>query len=1342
MKNKFIVTLTCFLLTLVCAFTVACDLSSPSQPSQNIDTTKQDSNTYVTDGWSVLEKYGYDLSDYAEEYAKIIQDIANATTEKQLEEYKLQFDALVKTANKAIEEFIAYKESALDSLDESWKNCKHDTKDYEAKYDEICGEIFMATTKDVIDVKKEEFAALLKKIDDEAKQDAPDKELVAYKQQILSEIADDWATQTTLYGDLLKYQEQYAAIRAAVENAATKDLVDAEYQKYQTLTATIKQTEVSFDQYKSQVLQSAETSWNGISGKTYANNLEADYNQYYTAIADAQDWTALKTAINKFNSFIESAQELLTYAQNAFETDNATWYELQTTVGAEFMSAYQSELAALETFDNVKTKQDVDDVTAKRTALYNKIQAAYDAFTETKTSAVSTAQSEWSELTSGYVLADNILTSYSECLEAMRNAKTSAALDAAKQTFTQLKAEAQAAISEQAALKQQKDELQKQIDKELNGLQDNVKAFFESQLSQMKKEVESITESIDVSNYQTKLSDLATKAQTLKEAFTAASDDNLETLSFCLLDYISYEWSAVCGAYKDQVTEDLQSEYLRVVDQFKMSSTLNDVNDTVQNFVSLKNSVKNNVTITSASLAKNIFKVNVNSGVQDFLTANVVGNKITVKYSNSTTETVNVTSAMFSADNLDFSKVSMQTLAVTYQTQTIYIVISVSPDVTNATVLDTYEITDYDLKRLGTTLKIYGNGYAGISCKEYSGVTLTDEAEYFVSYEKVADNLYLLKKDVRLLVKTSAATDKHTVEYYKPSEVGNQYTILDVYGNVTDTIIVYGEYNAAGNYPATLNTYSYGQITTYIFLDKENNTVSCSAFPEQRLPLTNTENTVFSDYVLNGTSITLDLSKIISAFQKDMEAEWKKLSTDTTTITEVKAVYDDYVTVLQSCSSANDVMSVYGNFSSFCQALNYPSLSGNTFNGKTELSAYVGDSVNDFLTENVIGKTVTLKYSVNYTAGISIPTTLYYTKTITLTKDMVNIEGMTYTDKFQYACELSINISLGDTSSMGMQPLSLRLTVKYDKAKMLSDMQTTWDNLTAQGYKTNLFAQNYEMIKNNLSNADDYLLGTYVSEFNNLVENVKNLTVSTISVNTENFPKSVNANTSVQEFITANVLTLKATAYYDGASGDGEQFTVTQDMVSYSPNSSTTFIENTTYTFTITYESCPLTLSVTVGGNVSSIIADFDNQWKQLSSSGYDTAPFDKYYNENIVNALKNDSSQENIEYLKHQFELLVGEVQMNGPFSAQLMGIETSFTVNEGENVEDFISENILKGSLEITYSSVYASPVTVSITRDMIQRSNTDLTFTGGNYTFEILYKNTLTGITIWAAVNETLI
>ncbi len=1483
MKNKLIVTLSCLLLVFVSAFSIACDLSSSTTPSPTIDTKKQESNTYVTDGWSDLEKYGYDLSDYAEEYEKIIQDISKATTEKQLEEYKSQFDALVKTANTAIEEFIDYKESALAALDESWKNCEHDTKNYEAKYDEIAGEMFDAATKAVIDAKKEEFAALLKQIEDDNAKADPDKELAdykqsalteissqweavaypektdyqsnyddivlsignattkeavdeakqsfatllatvnqagaageeqrelllyindtidqientwnsitydktqyepqyqtlistirgaqskqivdaakktfddlikdiqdsqaevpseldIYKQQMLSQIGNDWTTQTNLYGNLTAYQGQYETILAAIESAATKDLVDVEYQKYQSLTDTIKQTELPFEQYKSQVLQSAETSWDGLSSKTYADNIQADYEKYYTAIANSQNRTELDTAINKFNRFIETAQEFLTYASQAFQNDNATWYTLKLKVGEEFMSAYQTELAA-DTFDNVKNKQDVDAVVTKRNALYKKIEDAYDAFTAERTTAVTTAQSEWTELTEGYTLDSRFTTSYEGCLTAMGNAKNKTALDAAKQSFAELKTEVSAALSEQATLKQQKDALKKQIDDELSSFPDNVKAFFESRLSQMKKEVENITESIDISNYSQKLNELTNSANTLKEAFDSASGDNLETLCSYCLDYAYYEWNALTDLYEKQITDDLQSEHSRIIDEFKSAMTVTSINAAVTNFSNLKNTVKNNVVITSISLTKNAFVVKTGSSVQDFLDADVLGKSLTVKKSDDSTATVSITSTMFTQDKLDFSKVSVQTLAVTYQNQTVYIVISVAPDMTSATTIGTYEITGYNFKQLGTSLKLYDNGYAGISCKNHSGIALTAETEYFISYEKVEDNLYVLQKDVQLLIKTAKSGDTYTAEYYAPDTASTQYTVLDVYGNVNGEIEVYGEYTTAGKYAAKIQTYSYGQITTYIFLDKENGTVSCSALPEQRLPFENVENTTFNDYVLNGNSITLDVSKIIPTAKKNMEAAWKKLPDDTTSISEVKAVYDNFIEALQSSSSANDVLSICGNFSSFCSSLSFPNLSETTFNGETQLTAYVGDNVNDFLTEKLVGKTVSLKYSVNYTAGTSIPSTLYYTKTVTVTKDMVTVEGMTDEDKFQNAFETFITVSLPNSDSMtGTSSLSLSLTVKFDKTKLLADMQTTWDNLTAQNYKTSLFEQNYQTIKTNIQNADDYMLGMYVSEFNNLVENVKNLTVSYISINNENFPTTVEANSSIATFITEHVLTLKGVVYYEGAYGDGEEFTVTKDMVTYTPNDST-FTENTTYTFTITYENRTATLTVNVSCDVSSIIADFDKQWKQLSSDGYDTAPFDNYYRKNIVSALTNDSSQENVEYIKTQFETLVNEVKTGASsFYAELSGVESNFTVDAGANIEDFIVENILKGYLNVTYYSVYASsPVKVAITRDMISYNNTDSTFTGGNYTFEICYKNTLTGITIWVQVNE---
>ncbi|MBP3434228.1 MAG: hypothetical protein J6K50_03030, partial [Clostridia bacterium] len=228
--------------------------------------------------------------------------------------------------------------------------------------------------------------------------------------------------------------------------------------------------------------------------------------------------------------------------------------------------------------------------------------------------------------------------------------------------------------------------------------------------------------------------------------------------------------------------------------------------------------------------------------VDTFIKETVVGRDLYVYWNLAGEQTVSVTEEMIDASGFDSSEVGYTHIKITYEGLTTYVDVIVTPDMSDAKLLGKYTFEDVLSCALRSeTVAFYNNGYALV------------DGEFYVPYTNEDGVISLNADDETVFFLQEPEEGASTIGSYIPEGTADVYTYTA--DGAVITFSVYGEYTEAGLYVTVISAYSDDvvmmQMTTYVYLDKENGTLD-GDFGEYTIG----ENNVLTEDTSGGGSIS------------------------------------------------------------------------------------------------------------------------------------------------------------------------------------------------------------------------------------------------------------------------------------------------------------------------------------------------------------------------------------------------------------------------------------------------------------------------------------------------------
>lgn len=893
-----------------------------SSTPEGLKTYKGEIKSKLSESWNgILNNYSDKVTEaHKSAFNKLLADIDEA-------ESKIEIDQLANSFNSLIAEivpptpptptdFATYKANAKAEIEAEWEiatDADKDDPDYnisdiqKAYYQEILRFLDSATEQEQVDRASYEFGELSQHL---GNPDNDEYDLGYYRERVKTNIQKEWdALQQTVnvphnhmttwfdlhqrmesdknFSDLLSLRTEFDALVKAIKDDETARLGLFEYinsaksqieSEWSELSANYDVN--SFKGTYENLLQQLQSCQDNdidqfINGYVTAETIKAKVNEIKT------DFAALKENVINYNG---QSQDIEDKKKAALSTIKAEWAALSSYDLSPYKASYE---AIIEKVESANTEHDVASELQAFETLVQQIKNSQGSGTGSETdlknykdTVMQLIAASWNNLLETYpsLSSSDEVKSYQSIKEAIEGADNKTDVAAALSQFNALVETVKNTYEE------------KDFDAYKQTVQSSVEEYWKA--VEIGFEVTGTTLQYDYQELINKLYLAETSAEVTeyKDRFFNSILNGVKDLTpKSVLSYSEYaiellnlKWDDIDEQYESGKKEYF-FEFSALSDKIKEAGCdegkgITVITELLNQYPDLEAKVKNYVGISSAKLTKSLLSATVGTKLNDFLTKEVLSQKITVTKSNGTTEEVAITKDMVNADKVDFSKVGEYSLTVKYASNYYTVKVSVTPDLSEATVVESGSIgeksTLSSLMRFEGRFTIYSNGYIELfsnkedsafyklyySCEVLSAYTDTSVGVYKVTYTE----------NRVLVISVKADADGAIAEFYQPSgEIKFNGTYPVTHGGSQENLAIniYEDFNANDVYIATMNVDGFGSLLVTTLVTLKDTEITCSFFPEFSLGLVSTvtsngeiadEELVFGIYSISFDNQTID----------------------------------------------------------------------------------------------------------------------------------------------------------------------------------------------------------------------------------------------------------------------------------------------------------------------------------------------------------------------------------------------------------------------------------------------------------------------------------------------------
>lgn len=924
-------------------------------PPVDLNTYKAEIKAGFNESWqSLLENYPEKITTaHQSEYEAIIKNIDAATTQADVDTAAATFSRLEKEIRGSGSEthptpptptdFATYKANAKGEIEKAWKEASdaaNDDPDFnisdlqKAYYQEILKLLDSATEQEQVDRASYEFEELSQRLGNTDN----DEDLGYYKERVITNIRTEWkALQETVAvpdnhamtgNELLRRMESaetFADLSSIRTNfdalvKAIKDTETARLELFEYINSAKSQIESEWSELKNDY---DVTSFNGdydsllqqlqncfVHGDVTAEAIKAKVDEIKTS------FESLKETIRNYNSQLQDIENKKSAALSSMKTE---WEALS---GYDYSQQGQYD-ALVKRVQDANAQLDIENALAKFKDLVSAIKNSSGSgsgsgsetdLTNYKDTVMKSIEASWKNLLETYpsLSSSDEVKSYQAIMEEIERVNDKASVDSCVKNFNSLVETIKNSCQEQDV--------------------DTYKQMVQSSIESYWKVVETgfdVTGTTLKNDYQTLLNDLAlaessAKVTELKNKFfnsilngvSNLKPKDVSSYSTYAIELLNLKWNDIDEQYESGKKEYLK-EFSTLSDKIKEAGTgesLDDITNLLEDYADIEDKVKSYVGISSVKIAKNLLTATVGANLNDFLTKEVLSQKITVTKSNGTTEEVAITKDMVNADKVNLSAVGEYSLTVKYASNYYTVKVSVVPVLTDATVVVSGTIGEKSelssLMSFAGWFTIYSNGYMELSSSKDSAYKLYYSCEALSEYTDTAGGVFKVTytEDRILVISIKIDCDGVGIGFYQPSGNVTLEGDFSLSSGAYSYIAVYEDFKDGNVYVATIRVSNPldVMVTTCVTIS-DNNDIRCAFFDKfvfSYLPTISADGTVenkeiiFDSYIIKDVAVQVNTEKLVEVITKEFND----------VLTTAKTVYGVKIT---------DTVTVYDTFTSW-----------------------------------------------------------------------------------------------------------------------------------------------------------------------------------------------------------------------------------------------------------------------------------------------------------------------------------------------------------------------------------------------------------------------------------------
>lgn len=926
-------------------------------PPVDLNTYKAEIKASFDESWqSLLKNYSEKITAaHQSEYEKIIKNIDAATTKADVDTAAAPFSRLekeIRGSGSGSEtpptpptptDFATYKANAKDEIEKVWKEASDAAKDdpdfnisdlQKAYYQEILKLLDSATEQEQVDRASYEFEELSQRLGNTDN----DEDLGYYKERVITNIRTEWeALQETVAvpdnhamtgNELLRRMESaetFADLSSIRTNfdalvKAIKDTETARLELFEYINSAKSQIESEWSELKNDY---DVTSFNGdydsllqqlqncfVHGDVTAETIKAKVDEIKTS------FESLKETIRNYNSQLQDIANRKSAALSSMKTE---WEALS---GYDYSQQGQYD-ALVKRVQDANAQLDIENALAEFKDLVSAIKNSSGSdsgsgsetdLTNYKDTVMKSIEASWKNLLETYpsLSSSDEVKSYQAIMEEIERVDDKASVDSCVKNFNSLVETIKNAYQEQDV-----DTYKQTVQSSIESYWKVVETGFDVTGTTLKDDYQTLLNDLSLAETSAKVTELKNKFfNSILNGVSNLNPKDVFSYSTYAIELLNLKWNDIDEQYESGKKEYLK-EFSTLSDKIKEAGTgesLDDITELLEDYADIETKVKSYVGISSVKIAKNLLTATVGANLNDFLTKEVLSQKITVTKSNGTTEEVAITKDMVNADKVNLSTIGEYSLTIKYASNYYTVKVSVAPVLTDATVVVSGTIGEKSelssLMNFAGWFMIYSNGYMELSSNKDSAYKLYYSCEALSEYTDTAGGVFKVTytEDRILVISIKIDCDGVGIGFYQPSGKVTLEGDFPLSSGAYSYISVYEDFKDGNVYVATIRVSNPldVMVTTCVTIS-DNNDIQCAFFDKfafSYLPTISADGTVenkdiiFDSYIIKDGAVQLNTEKLIEVIKKEFND----------VLTTAKTVYGVKIT---------DTVTVYNTFTSW-----------------------------------------------------------------------------------------------------------------------------------------------------------------------------------------------------------------------------------------------------------------------------------------------------------------------------------------------------------------------------------------------------------------------------------------
>lgn len=930
-------------------------------PPVDLNTYKAEIKAGFDESWqSLLKNYPEKITAaHQSEYEAIIKNIDAATTQEDLHTAARQFSRLEKEIRESGSEtpptpptptdFATYKANAKGEIEKAWKEASdaaNDDPDFnisdlqKAYYQEILKLLDSATEQEQVDRASYEFEELSQRLGNTDN----DEDLGYYKERIITNIRTEWAALQETVAIPDNHAMTGNELLRRMESAETFSDLSSIRTNFDVLVKAIKDTETArleLFAYISSAKSQLESDWSELSANYNVTSFKGDYDNLLQQLQNCEDndipqfvqggvtaeaikakvggiktsFESLKETIRNYNSQL---QDIANRKSAALSTMKTEWESLS---GYDYSQQGQYD-ALVKRVQDANAQLDIENALAEFknlvSAIKNSSGSDSGSGSETDLKAYKemveqSLESKWKELLETYpALAEENSKSYQAIMEEIERVDDKASVDSCVKNFNSLVETIKNSYQEQDV-----DTYKQTVQSSIESYWKVVETGFDVTGTTLKDDYQTLLNDLTLAETSAKVAELKNKFfNSILNGVSNLNPKDVFSYSTYAIELLNLKWNDIDEQYESGKKEYLK-EFSTLSDKIKEAGTgesLDVITELLEDYADIETKVKSYVGISSVKIAKNLLTATVGANLNDFLTKEVLSQKITVTKSNGTTEEVAITKDMVNADKVNLSTIGEYSLTVKYASNYYTVKVSVAPVLTDATVVVSGTIGEKSelssLMNFAGWFTIYSNGYMELSSSKDSAYKLYYSCEALSEYTDTAGGVFTVTytEDRILVISIKIDCDGVGIGFYQPSGNVKFEGDFPLSFGAYSYIAVYEDFKDGNVYVATIRVSNPldVMVTTCVTIS-DNNDIQCAFFDKfafSYLPTISADGTVenkdiiFDSYIIKDGAVQVNTEKLIEVIKKEFND----------VLTTAKTVYGVKIT---------DTVTVYNTFTSW-----------------------------------------------------------------------------------------------------------------------------------------------------------------------------------------------------------------------------------------------------------------------------------------------------------------------------------------------------------------------------------------------------------------------------------------